>query len=410
MVNQILKIFGKSKYILFVNIIDKAFYFILFLIIARLLSVNEFGNIVLIFSVSNILLYVLQFGLPVFFQRQTAKENRVDKSNLTNAVIYGAVTYILSILLVVLITGLLYGSKQYSLTFVIHSFVYSYFFISIFNSFLLGKGEQRLQFKSYFISRILTLLIIIAVLYSVADIFLFLTVCLAGNLAIAVVFYYSLYNKYVDKDAKSEISFTSVKYLLAVSLPIGLAAMSNFLYDKIDVILISKIIDIEQVAFYNIAYGMYKSSQILFSFILVSGFSRVSSLSEKHSAVKLFLKKYTVYILLISSVIFITILVLSKSLITIVYGDKYLPSVILLQFLSVSVIPMALNNLTGITLNGLGMFRENLTVVLSALLINVVLNVILLNSIGIMGAVYSTLITELFILVFDLLYLKKKLW
>jgi len=410
MVNQMLKIFGKSKHILFVNVIDKAFYFVLFLIIARLLSVKDFGDIILVFSVSNILLYVLQFGLPVFFQRQTAKEKRVNKSNLLIAVVYGAVTYVLSTVLVVLITGMLYDNSQYSLIIVIHTFVYSYFFISTFNSFLLGKGEQRLQFKTYFTSRLLTLVIIAVVLCFSADIFLFLTICLAGNIAMAVVFIYFLFKKHIDIGIKSEVSFASFKLLFAVSLPIGIAAMSNFLYDKIDVILVSKIIDIEQAAFYNIAYGIYKSSQLLFSFILVTGFSRVSSLSERTSAVKLFLKKYSVYILIISSAILISLLMFSKNIILIVYGDKYLSSVILLQILSVSVIPLALNNLTGITLNGLGMFRENLTVVLSALLINVILNVILLSSIGIAGAVYATILTELFILVFDLLYLKRKLW
>jgi O-antigen/teichoic acid export membrane protein len=409
MANQILKIFRKSKYVLYVQLIDKAFFFVLFLVVARILSVKDYGDIVIIFSVSNILLYILQFGLPVYFQRQTAKEYKVDKSNLINAVIYGIIAFLVSVFLILFLVGMLYHNHHYLLIVAIHSFVFSYFFVSIFNSFLLGKGEQRLQFLSYFVVRLFSVMAILLFLYLFSNIILFLIVCLVGNITIAIVFYYYLLTKYDDNDKKSKVSFRAAKSILVLTLPIGIASMSNFLYDKIDVVLISKIIDAEQVAIYNIAYGIFKSSQLVFSFILVTGLSRVSSLSERNSAVKLFLKKYSLYILLISTVVFVSILLLSKTIIVNVYGEKYLQSVILLQILSVSIFPLAFNNLTGITMNGLGMFRENLIVVLFALLINVVFNVILLNYIGIIGAVFSTLITEVFILVFDLYYLKLKL-
>lgn len=405
-----IKIFGKSKHVLFVQIFDKVFYFVLFLVLARLLSVNEFGNIVLIFSISNILLFVLQFGLPIIFQRQTAKENRINKSYLFSAVIYGFASYLLSMFLILLIVGALYGNNQYLLIVVIHSFVFSYYFISIFNSFLLGKGEQRIQSKTFFASRLISVTVILLLLYFLKEMIVFLGICLAGNVAIALVFYFYILNNFLEKDTKSDISYSVIKYLFLTSLPIGLAAMSNFLYDKIDVIIISKIIDVEQVAYYNVAYGFFKASHLLFSFVLVTGFSRVSLLSARRSAVKLFLKKYFVYILFISSSILLLTYLFSEGIISLVYGDKYMPSVFLLQTLSLSIIPLALNNLTGITINAMGMFKENLAIVLSALLINVVFNVILLSTIGVLGAVYSTLITEVYILVLDLLLLKKKLW
>lgn len=404
------KIFGKSKHVLFVQIFDKVFYFVLFLVLARLLSVNEFGNIVLIFSISNILLFVLQFGLPIIFQRQTAKENRINKSHLFSAVIYGFASYLLSMFLILLIVGALYGNDQYLLIVVIHSFVFSYYFISIFNSFLLGKGEQRIQSKTFFASRLISVTVILLLLYFLKEMIVFLGICLVGNVAIALVFYFYILNNFLEKDTKSDISYSVIKYLFLTSLPIGLAAMSNYLYDKIDVIIISKIIDVEQVAYYNVAYGFFKASHLLFSFVLVTGFSRVSLLSARRSAVKLFLKKYFVYILFISSSILLLTYLFSEGIISLVYGDKYMPSVFLLQTLSLSIIPLALNNLTGITINAMGMFKENLAIVLSALLINVVFNVILLSTIGVLGAVYSTLITEVYILVLDLLLLKKKLW
>lgn len=410
MINHLLKIFQKGQFVLYVQILEKVFFFALFLVLARGYSVREYGDIVLIFSVSNILLYVLQFGLPVVFQRQTAKDNRVNKSSLMTAIVYGLSSYALSTFLLLLIVSQLYNNHQYLLIIIMHSFVFSYFFISVFNSFLLGKGEQRIQFYSYLVARGISIFVILGLLFFLTDVMFFMSVCLAGNISILLLLYYYLFSRHTEKSEKSQVSFVSLKYLLVMSLPVGIAAMSNFLYDKIDIIIISKILDIEKAAYYNVAYGIFKASQLLFSFLLVTGFSRVSLLSKRKYAVKLFLKKYSVYVLLISTAIAVIILLLSKSILLFIYGDKYMSSVLILQLLSFAVIPLALNNLTGITLNGLGMFRENMIVVLSALLINVVLNVILLNSFGIIGAVYSTLITEMFILVFDLYYLKKKLW
>ena len=136
----------------------------------------------------------------------------------------------------------------------------------------------------------------------------------------------------------------------------------------------------------------------------------MSSLSLRKFAVKIFLRKYSYYILTISVSVSIALYFSSEILINLIYGEKYIPAVILLQYLSFSVIPLALNNLTGITMNGLGMYKENMYVVLFALLINIALNIVLLLNLGIIGAVYATIITEVFILICDAFYLKNKLW
>lgn len=409
MINQFVKIFKKSRFVLYSQIIDRAFYFISFLILARFLLVDEYGNIVLIFSVSNILLNILQIGLPIYFQRQSASINNIYKKDLNNALIYGFVSYILSTIVVLSVLILLFDNTNYLLILIIHTFVYSYYFISIFNSILLGKGKQKPQYQAYLYSRAITVLIIVIFWYIYMNIVLFIIVCTIGNILIAVYLYFYIYKSNLLSNSKRNIPSSSIKYLILVSLPIGIAASSNFLYDKIDVIIISKIIDIQQVAFYNIAYGIFKSSQLLFAFFLITGFTRVSYLSSRKYAVKLFLKKYSVYIVVTSTVIAAFLFFLSGDIIKLIYGEKYFSSVVLLQMLSFAIIPLSLNNLTGITMNGLCLFKENMYVMLSALLLNILLNVFLLQIVGIMGAVYATIITEIFILLFDLFYLGKKL-
>jgi O-antigen/teichoic acid export membrane protein len=409
MINLIQKIFERSKYVLYVQIIEKIFFFILFLVIARMLSADDYGTIIIIFSVSNILLTIIQFGLPVYFQRKAANEKKIDRTEFSVSIIYGLASFVISLVIVLIVTSVFYNINDYLIVVLIHTFTFSFYFISVFNSLLLGMNEQFIQVQSYGISRIISLALILLIGYYIKNINFFIAVCTAGNTAIIFILFRFIGNRFIGNEIKKEITFLHFRNLIFMAMPLGLAAISNFLYDKIDVILISGIIDLEHVAYYNIAYGIYKSSQIAFSFILVSGFSRISSLSGNNYAVKLFIKKYSLTLLIFSLIIFIVLVIISKTLILKLYGEKYLSSVFILQVLSVSIIPLALNNLTGITLNGLGFFRENLIIMVSALLINIFANIILLNTSGILGAVYATLITEVYILVMGIIYLRSKL-
>ena len=409
MFNLIPKIFKKSKFILYAQVIDKIFFFFLFLVIARTLATDDYGKIIIIFSISNILLTIMQFGLPVYFQRQTANEKNINRTEFNSSVIYGLASFVLSFAAILFITSVFYNIGQYLIVFLIHFFVFSFYFISVFNSILLGLNEQRIQVQSYGISRIMSLSLIFLVYFFIKNIDYYFAICSIGNILIIFILYNFILSRFISKDSKSEVKFEHIKSLIVLTLPLGLAAISNFLYDKIDVILISGIIDLEHVAYYNIAYGIYKASQISFSFILVAGYSRVSSLSKSNYAVKLFLKKYFITILILSGLIFVSLAIFSKLIIVLLYGEKYYSSILILQLLSLAVIPLALNNLTGITLNGLGMFRENLKVMISALFINILANIILLNALGILGAVYATIITEVYILVMGIIYLRLKL-
>ncbi|MEZ4689432.1 MAG: hypothetical protein R3A12_04340 [Ignavibacteria bacterium] len=65
--------------------------------------------------------------------------------------------------------------------------------------------------------------------------------------------------KYFFKGFRLKSTFSLIK----LSLPLESGSYFNFLYDKID-ILISKLTDFDQTAYYNVAYGIYKSSSILF--------------------------------------------------------------------------------------------------------------------------------------------------
>lgn len=195
--------------------------------------------------------------------------------------------------------------------------------------------------------------------------------------------------------------------LLAVSLPLSLAILFNFLYDKIDIILISKLTGFSETADYGIAYGLYRSSTLVFSFIFVAAFSKFSKINELNSEIKLLFAKYFKSLVVISIVISVLLYFFSDFIIAILYSGKYSAAGYVMQVLSFAILGLSLNNLTGIVLNSMGMFKSNMYIALTALLINVILNLIFIPYFGIVAAAVISVITEYFIFMAGAFILRK---
>jgi len=202
-------------------------------------------------------------------------------------------------------------------------------------------------------------------------------------------------------------AFKDIKFLLKLSLPVGLSVILNFLYDKIDVLLISVLKDFQSVAYYNVGYGLFKASTLSFSFLLVSGFSLVSSISKNKEEVKLFFKEYSKIIFTICIIVSVLLFFLSEFIIRFLYTEKFQNSVVVLKILSFGVIAIGLNNLTGVVINGMGYFKIVMYITLYGLILNIVLNAAFIPQYGIIAASIITVITEYFIFFTEYYYLGK---
>ena len=119
------------------------------------------------------------------------------------------------------------------------------------------------------------------------------------------------------------------------------------------------------------------------------------------------MKKYF-YILCVICVITAFILIIfSHFIIQLFYSSRYEESIPVLKVLSVGILAFGLNNLTGIILNGIGMYKTVMYITLFGLLVNVILNILFIPKFGIMAAAAITVITEYFVFFFEFYYLKK---
>lgn len=398
----------ESKYLLFLNVTEQFFFFIVFLTLARKFSVESYGELITLFTLANVFMTLFNFGLPLFVQRSVSIEGEISKDLLNKVLSVNLLIFFIYLILTFSYYKIFYSQLSLKLYFVSVLPVYLYSNINILNAVFSGLRKYKEQFKLLLNSRIITIAI-----------FLFFTFFYSSSLELLVLIYSIGFLYHIilltlnigkaETGFEFSFKFTGIPGLLKLSLPLGMAVIFNFMYDKIDILLISKLTDFSQVSYYNIGYGIYKASSFAFSFLLVSGFSRISYLSRNNNAVKLFFKKYAVNFLIIGIILNVVLFFASDIIVKLIYSDKFLNSVFILKIVSFAVIGLALNNLSGVILNGVGLFRENMYVTFMGLIINVLLNFIFIPLYGIVASAVITIVTEYIIFYGDYYFIKKYL-
>lgn len=377
------------------------------LFLAREFSPAQYGEVISLFALAMIMQIVFDLGLPAFIQREIAAAEGDNSDFFSKGFfvtlllfpVYFGISYLLKIAL--------YPEIDITLFLIIFIFMYEASIVNICNKALSGKNDFKSQFYSLFISRMYILLMFILGIY-VTGISLnqIMLVILTGFFLNFVLIFRSL-NKNGIQIMLSSFKLGRLKPIVISALPLGLAVMFNFMYDKIDVLLLSRLKDFNQVAYYNIGYGLYKGASIGFSFLLVTAFTQVSSMSRDKTAVKGFFNELFKATLAICLVLAVILYIFSGPIIEKLYTERYSESSLVLKILAAGFIGLGLNNLTGITLNGMGFFKVVMYITLYGLILNVLLNVLFIPLYGIIAASVISVLTEYFIFFTQFHYLNK---
>jgi len=400
-------IISASKYVLLLNITDKIFSFLLLLLFARVLEPDSYGAIVTIFTLSLTLAAIFDLGLPIYMQRQITIEPHISSDIFSAVFNTGLVLFLFYIIAGSVYFYIFYNGLPFLLFIIISIAVYSSQLVNLCNRALSAKEEFKGQFYAFLFPRILVVLIFVysAFIYGLSA-ELLLAAMLGGFLLNLVFVFINLKKTGICFSAK-HFSFAAVLPILFSSLPLGLAVVFNYLYDKIDILIISKMLDFSSVAYYSIGYGLFKGAAISFSFILVPAFSRISGASRDKAAVNVFFKEYTRLILIICIAAAAAAFFLADWIIPLLYTERFAASASILKILAPAIIAAGMNNLTGTTLNGMGFFKIVMFITLYALVLNVVLNILFIPRFGIHASAVISVITEYFIFIVELYYLRK---
>ncbi|HRI85067.1 MAG TPA: oligosaccharide flippase family protein [Ignavibacteria bacterium] len=401
------KLFRENKYPVYINILERFFFFLIFLVIAREYSADSFGELITIFSLANIFAIIFDLGIPLFLQKEFSSREKHSADLAVNAIAVSVFLFPVYFLTLTLYQLLIFPEFPFRLFTFTSILVYLFSVSNLISKALSGLRDFQSQFKALLFSRTFafTFFIVFAVILK-TDLSILIIILTAGAVIQLHSLIRSLRSNKINLSLKN-FSLKTSKSILKISLPLGLAVLFNFLYDKIDIILISKIIDFENTAYYSIGYGIFKSSALIYSFLFITGLNRISYLSRNKRAVELFYKKYLSLLMPVCIILTAVLFFFAGVIIELFYTDKFNDSVLVLKILSFAVTGLALNNLTGVILNGLGMYRQNMNVTFLGLILNIILNIIFLPVYGIAGAAVITVLTEYFIFTGDYIYLKK---
>lgn len=400
---QILNSIKQGKYYLFSTAIDVVAIFIFNLLIARSFDPAIYGQIKTVLAVTAIFLAAFDLGLPVLLQNESAKGKTLDSLGLVLFI------KLVSVFLYSALVILYFVFTSPNIDFIIVSLVllssYVMSFCSLLFSLFYGKDKISYTFNSIFVSRALLLLVSLLLTKLNTSVYYFLVVFLLNYLFQLVILAYESKRIGISLRINNKSIKDSLKLIKAI-FPLALTTLFCTLYSKLDVVLVARYLNFDSVAQYNIPYGIYKLSGIIFTSFTIPAFNAFSRNENIQSNFKIL--KSNIYIMIgVSILIDLGILLLGKEMIILLYGDKYSLASEIMPYFSVSVLGLGLNSITGVYCNALRKYNVTLFSTLGGIIVNVFLNIILIPRIGVMGAVYSSMVTEMFVFACQYYYIKQ---
>ena len=184
------------------------------------------------------------------------------------------------------------------------------------------------------------------------------------------------------------------KALLIESWPLMFAYMSYLIYAKIDRIMIKEMLDEHNVGIYSAAYVLYEAP-LFISLMISKSVYPILVQYYQDNKIKFFQLYSTLssYMTLLSYLIVLFIFIFHEILIQITFGESFEESGKILMLLSFGIIPMFNAFLRSSYITISGHQKIILYTTLFSAMLNIVLNLLLIKTYGVIGAVYATVFT-----------------
>lgn len=197
----------------------------------------------------------------------------------------------------------------------------------------------------------------------------------------------------------------TIKYLLNQSIPLALTALLLIANSNISLILICIISGNKEAGYFSAASKFVLISFIPFSIIYQSFLPQLSKNVNSLSYSDI-VNKYSKYLIGIGFIITLTGFLFSDEIIYFTYGSHYFYSIPLLKILMISVLINYFSRIYSGVFITTGKQKLFLLSIFFGVIINVIVNLILIPKYASLGAVFSSVLSEVFILLFLAIFYK----
>jgi len=393
--SQTRRILKNAAALYIAEFVSRAMTLVLTILVARSLGSTEYGKLALVLSVMAIAQNLTDFGFSTLGVKLIANEpsavNRIGSAMLVLKLALGIVTSG-AIIVIVLVAGvpgdLAWIFVFNSLTLV--TLAYTTSMSSIY------RGHEIMQYDAYGRTGI-------AFLTTAVGALLILTghgVVAISALTLALTLVNVLYMKSVN-DRQRLFRFEmprSTEYygvLLKQALPFAALAVLVAVSFRVDSVILGLFESTTAVGEYSAAYRVFELLLIvpaIFAGVLLPTTSaRLNSDKESAYTLTMIAIRYFSYLCFPLA---IGVALLAGPLVTLVYGNDYPGSIVVLEIMSFTVIPTFISSLTANVIHASSRPQHNTYIALFNVIFNVVLNLILVPLIGLRGAAITSLSTQ----------------
>lgn len=326
-------------YLFISHIYQKLIAFIYFLLLARYLTVENFGKLAFVLSFVGIFSILIDFGLGPVLTREIARDKEKTKEYLGNILGFKLFSSIITFALVIFIINIL----NYS--FIIKNLIYLAGFSMIFSSFtgsflqtLRGFFNFKYEAIGMMIHQTVVLIIGIILMSLGAGVVLMLMPYIFGQLVYLVISLAFLKRK-ICFFPRFIFNWQIIKKLLKGSFPFFIAGAFTALYINIDTVILSNLTNDQFVGLYSVAKKLPNALLVLIPAVFSGAIYPVLSrhFVQSQSNLSNVFQEATFYIVLITLPIFFGALVLAKPIIVLFFGINYLPAVSALKILTLAI-------------------------------------------------------------------------
>jgi len=416
------KLAVKAAIIVFImTVFTSIFSYLIRILLARKLTVAEYGLVYAIFSLFGLFSLLKTLGLPTALTKFTAEfktkkqVKEIKSSILATSIILvslGALLTLFFFLTSNFFAAYYFKTPIASLLIKIHSFTFILSAILSIPSAVFRGYQKQFSFSSMeFVKE--TTFFIATYLLLIFNFHIF-SPMIAGIIAFLVeiiVFFPIFFKKTMPNffKIKSHLNKPIFKKLIYFGLPVIFTGIAGKVFSHVDIIMLTYFRSLEEVGLYNAAMPTSKMLWRLGAILVVILLPLSTELWNKKEFKRLregisFLYKY-LYIIIFPSAI--VLFLFPKIVLSLLFGEAYLGAVYALRILSVGAIFIVLSKINFSMLTGFGHPKFVAKTTITTAIINLIGNLILIPLIGIEGAAISTSISFFLMFLFSFSKLKK---
>jgi len=223
----------------------------------------------------------------------------------------------------------------------------------------------------------------------------------------------AMYISYKGYEIGGKLKFEIKKIgrgLLRESYPMWLSAIFAVTYSRVDQILVGNYLGASELGVYAVAVGLCSIPTVVASVLYVSIMPILSKNSHNTKVLNAVFCDSVSVLFFISLSITIALNIFSEKIIISLYGSNYIGVIDIIKVYSWTIIPAFIGNIQGawIVVSNKTKYAHIQTVV--PIIIAIISNIVLIPSIGVLGAAYSSLISQYICIFIMPLFLFKELF